>query len=424
MKVLILGSGGREHAMAWKICQSSLVSHLFIAPGNPGTAGHGINVPLEVMDFLSVANFCAEHQVEMIIIGSLAPLAGGLRDFLEKDRRLSQLIIVGPGKAGARLESSLDMAKSFMIRHGIPTARYGSFDYSSANEALAFLDTIKGPYVIKSDAITEEKAVVIAEKISSAREILTDILTGERSKATGQTVVIEEFMEGKEFSVAILTDGSSYKLLPEARDYRHINEGDSGPITAGVGAVSPAPFCDAVLMQRTEEQIIKPTLRGLAKDEILYTGFILFRILLFENRPYLIEYAARMGDTETAVILPRIKSDLANILTGLGDGTFSESDLVTEDRFATTLMLFSRGYPGPCLTGKKIEGLDAIRGCVGFHGGTKRQQENTYTAEGRVLSLTALGKTFEQALDLCYANAEVVTFEGKSFREDIGEDLF
>jgi phosphoribosylamine--glycine ligase len=423
MKVLILGSGGREHAMAWKISQSSLVSHLFIAPGNPGTSGHGINISIDVMDFKGVADFCSEHEVDMVIVGPEAPLAGGIRDFLESDRRLSKLIIVGPGKEGARLESSKDMAKAFMMRHGIPTARYGSFDRSTVNEALAFLDEMKGPYVIKADGLAAGKGVIIAERLDEAKEAVRDMLERERFGSAGHTVVIEEFLKGTELSVFVLTDGKEYKLLPEAKDYKRVGEGDTGPNTGGMGAVSPVPFADAVFMDKVEDRIIKPTVRGLEKDGIPYTGFIFFGLMAVGDNPYVIEYNVRMGDPETEVVMPRIKSDLADLLSGLGDGTFSESDLVTEERFATTVMLVSGGYPGSYEKGKRMEGLDRMQGCVGFHAGTRREEDRIYTDGGRVISLTALGKTLEQALDICYENAEVVNFEGKYFRKDIGQDL-
>lgn len=423
MKVLILGSGGREHAMAWKISQSSLVSHLFIAPGNPGTSGHGINVPIDVMDFQGVANFCADHEINMVIVGPEAPLAAGIRDFLEGDRRLSHLIIVGPGKAGARLESSKDMAKAFMVRHGIPTARYGSFDRSSLAEALAFLEAMDGPYVIKADGLAAGKGVIITEKLEEAKETVRDMLERGRFGAAGDTVVLEEFLQGIELSVFILTDGKEYKILPEAKDYKRIGEGDTGANTGGMGAVSPVPFADKAFMEKVEERIIKPTVRGLEQDGIRYIGFIFFGLISVDGEPFVIEYNVRMGDPETEVVMPRIKSDLANLLSGLGDGTFSESDLVTEERFATTVMLVSGGYPGSYEKGKKMEGLDQMQGCVGFHAGTRREGDTIYTDGGRVIALTALGKTLEQALDICYENAEVVNFEGKYFRGDIGQDL-
>lgn len=423
MKVLILGSGGREHAMAWKISQSSLVSHLFIAPGNPGTSGHGINVPIDVMDFQGVANFCADHEINMVIVGPEAPLAAGIRDFLEGDRRLSHLIIVGPGKAGARLESSKDMAKAFMVRHGIPTARYGSFDRSSLAEALAFLEAMDGPYVIKADGLAAGKGVIITEKLEEAKETVSDMLERGRFGSAGDTVVLEEFLQGIELSVFILTDGKEYKILPEAKDYKRIGEGDTGANTGGMGAVSPVPFADKAFMEKVEERIIKPTVRGLEQDGIRYIGFIFFGLISVDGEPFVIEYNVRMGDPETEVVMPRIKSDLANLLSGLGDGTFSESDLVTEERFATTVMLVSGGYPGSYEKGKKMEGLDQMQGCVGFHAGTRREGDTIYTDGGRVIALTALGKTLEQALDICYENAEVVNFEGKYFRGDIGQDL-
>lgn len=423
MKVLILGSGGREHAMAWKISQSSLVSHLFIAPGNPGTAWHGINVAIDVMDFKGVAEFCAEHEIDMLVVGPEAPLAGGIRDFLENDRRLSKMIIVGPGKAGAKLESSKDMAKAFMMRHGIPTARYGSFDRHTLNEALAFLERMKGPYVIKADGLAAGKGVIICEGLNEANEVVRDMLERERFGPAGHTVVIEEFLKGIELSAFILTDGKEYKLLPEAKDYKRIGEGDTGMNTGGMGAVSPVPFADATFMEKVEDRIIKPTVRGLEKDGIPYTGFIFFGLMVVGQDPYVIEYNVRMGDPETEVVMPRIKSDLADLLSGLRDGTFSESDLVTDERFATTVMLVSGGYPGSYEKGKRIEGLERLQGCVGFQAGTRREEDIIYTDGGRVVALTALGKTLEQALEICYENAEVVTFEGKYFRSDIGQDL-
>jgi phosphoribosylamine--glycine ligase len=423
MNVLIIGSGGREHALTWKVAQSSHVQNIFIAPGNPGTAQHGHNVPIDPMDFKALAEFIVEQEVDMVIIGPEAPLVGGLRDFLENRKDLSKLTIIGPGKAGAMLEGSKDFAKSFMIRHQIPTARYGSFDLSSLQEGLEFLRNMKAPYVIKADGLAAGKGVIIAETLPEAEKVLRDMLERKKFGKAGSVVVIEEFLKGVELSVFVLTDGKHYKILPEAKDYKRIGDGDKGPNTGGMGAISPVPFAGPDFMMKVEEQVIQPTIRGLQADGIAYEGFIFIGLMNVNGNPYVIEYNVRMGDPETEVVMPRIKSDIIDLFEGIGNDTLSESDLVIDDRFAATVMIVAGGYPGDYEKGKLISGLDLMSGSVAFHAGTSREGENIYSNGGRVLAITSFGRTLEDALSRSYGNAGHIHFDGMYYRKDIGQDL-
>lgn len=423
MNVLIIGSGGREHALTWKVAQSSHVQNIFIAPGNPGTGQHGHNVPIDPMDFKAIAEFIVEHDVEMVIIGPEAPLVGGLRDFLESKKDLSKVTIIGPGKAGAQLEGSKDFAKSFMIRHHIPTAKYGSFDNASLQEGLAFLKNMKPPYVLKADGLAAGKGVVIATELSVAEETLKDMLVRKKFGKAGSVVVIEEYLHGIELSVFVLTDGKHYKILPEAKDYKRIGEGDTGPNTGGMGAISPVPFAGTDFMMKVEEQIIQPTIRGLQSDGIAYEGFIFFGLMNVNGHPFVIEYNVRLGDPETEVIMPRIKSDLIDLFEGIGNDTLSESDLQIDERFATTVMIVAGGYPGDFEKGKEITGLDQLEGSVAFHCGTKRENDKIYSNGGRVLAISSFGRTMEDALARSYTNAQRIKFNGMYYRKDIGQDL-
>lgn len=423
MNVLIIGSGGREHALTWKVAQSSHVQNIFIAPGNPGTSQHGHNVPIDPMDFKAIAEFIVEHDVEMVIIGPEAPLVGGLRDFLESKKDLSKVTIIGPGKVAAQLEGSKDFAKSFMVRHHIPTAKYGSFDNASLQEGIAFLKTMKPPYVLKADGLAAGKGVVIVPELAAAEETLKDMLVRKKFGKAGNVVVIEEFLNGIELSVFVLTDGKHYKILPEAKDYKRIGEGDTGPNTGGMGAVSPVPFAGTDFMMKVEEQIIQPTIRGLQADGIAYEGFIFFGLMNVNGHPFVIEYNVRLGDPETEVVMPRIKSDLIDLFEGIGNDTLSESDLLIDERFATTVMIVAGGYPGDFEKGKEITGLDQLEGSVAFHCGTKRENDKIYSNGGRVLAISSFGRTMEDALARSYTNAQRIKFNGMYYRKDIGQDL-
>ncbi len=423
MNVLIIGSGGREHALTWKVAQSSHVQNIFIAPGNPGTSQHGHNVPIDPMDFKAIAEFIVEHDVEMVIIGPEAPLVGGLRDFLESKKDLSKVTIIGPGKVAAQLEGSKDFAKSFMVRHHIPTAKYGSFDNANLQEGIAFLKTMKPPYVLKADGLAAGKGVVIVPELAAAEETLKDMLVRKKFGKAGNVVVIEEFLNGIELSVFVLTDGKHYKILPEAKDYKRIGEGDTGPNTGGMGAVSPVPFAGTDFMMKVEEQIIQPTIRGLQADGIAYEGFIFFGLMNVNGHPFVIEYNVRLGDPETEVVMPRIKSDLIDLFEGIGNDTLSESDLLIDERFATTVMIVAGGYPGDFEKGKEITGLDQLEGSVAFHCGTKRENDKIYSNGGRVLAISSFGRTMEDALARSYTNAQRIKFNGMYYRKDIGQDL-
>jgi phosphoribosylamine--glycine ligase len=423
MKVLILGSGGREHALAWKIAQSPKCENLFIAPGNAGTAQVGINAPLNISDFKSIATFVLENQIDMVVVGSEAPLVEGIRDYFDAREDLSEVTLIGPSKAGAMLEGSKDFAKDFMQKNAIPTAAYKTFKAGETLEGFRFLETMKPPYVLKADGLAAGKGVIICDKIEDARENLRQMLDDKKFGQASQKVVIEEFLNGIEVSVFVLTDGKSYLLLPEAKDYKRIGEGDTGPNTGGMGAVSPVPFADKAFMQKVEDRIIKPTILGLQKQNILYQGFVFFGLIKVDDEPFVIEYNCRLGDPESEVIIPRIKSDLTDLFAAVKHQKLHEQTIGFETSTATTVFLVSGGYPGDYQKGKEITGISETKGSLVFHAGTKSDGKKIVTDGGRVLAITSFGTGINEALAVSYKNAAVINFEGKYYRSDLGKDL-
>ncbi|MDP4223755.1 MAG: phosphoribosylamine--glycine ligase [Bacteroidota bacterium] len=422
MNILILGSGGREHALTWKLAQSTKIDRIYIAPGNAGTASLGINLKVDPEDFEAVKNIVTAYDINMVVVGPEAPLVAGIHDFFLKDEFLSSVPVIGPVRSAARLEGSKDFAKSFLTKYKIPTAVYRSFDRSSFNEAVDFLKTLDPPYVIKADGLAAGKGVVIVADRKSAEDELNAISDGKFGNA-GQRVVIEQFLKGIELSVFIVTDGKSYKLLPEAKDYKRIGAGDTGLNTGGMGAVSPVPFADDAFMKKVKERIIDPTMNGLKREGIEYKGFIFFGLMNVAGDPFVIEYNARLGDPESEVIIPRIKSDLFDIIEGVARGDLAGRELVIDDRFVSTVMLVSGGYPGNYGKGYEISGIDRANDCVIFHAGTKIDGDKIVTSGGRVLSVSSFGKTMRDSLDASYRNAAQISFRDIYFRTDIGFDL-
>jgi phosphoribosylamine---glycine ligase len=422
MNILILGSGGREHAITWKLAQSKKVDKIFIGPGNAGTSHLGTNLEINPENFPEVKNAVIENGINMVIVGPEAPLTMGIHDFFTGDNFLRKIPLIGPDKSAAQLEGSKDFAKAFLTRHNIPTAAYRTFDKTNSDEAPAFLKTFSPPYVIKADGLAAGKGVVILNNLKEAEHEVLEMLNGKFGSA-GQKVVIEQFLKGIELSVFIITDGVSYKLLPEAKDYKRIGVGDTGLNTGGMGAVSPVPFAKGDFMKKVIDRIIDPTMKGLAKDGILYKGFIFFGLISVDGNPFVIEYNARLGDPESEVIIPRIKSDFFELIEGVGNGDLADRTIEIEDRFATTVMLVSGGYPGKYEKNNLIQGLDLVNESVVFHSGTKEEYGKIVTSGGRVLAVTSLGQTMEKALEISYRNARLLNFDGKYFRTDIGFDL-
>lgn len=424
MNVLLLGSGGREHAIAWKLSQSSMLRKLHIAPGNGGMESLGVTADLDPMDFAAVERYVKRHEIGLLVVGAEAPLVAGIADYFE-DSAKSDVLVVGPKKAGAMLEGSKDFAKAFMQRHNIPTARYASFDDTQLAEAIAALNSFKPPYVLKADGLAAGKGVIITSSKEEAVQTLEEMLSGKAFKDAGRKVVIEEFLEGKELSMFAVTDGESFHLLPSAKDYKRIGEGDTGPNTGGMGAISPVPFLTDEFAEKALNQVIIPTIKGLGKDGIPYKGIIFFGLIKVGSDPFVIEYNCRLGDPETEVVLPRLKSDLLHLFESLCSGLLSEYDLVTDERAASTVILASEGYPGSYEKGKEINGLDEIAGIDGlvFHAGTKSSRRKMYTDGGRVLALTGRGNDVEEALKNSYRLAEKIGFEGAYHRKDIGADV-
>jgi phosphoribosylamine--glycine ligase len=423
MNVLVLGSGGREHALSWKIAQSSMCEKIFIAPGNSGTKLVGENVDIKVTDFEAIKKFVVEKSIEMVVVGPEDPLVLGIYDFFQQDKDLKEVCLIGPSKEGAKLEGSKEFSKQFMEKHSIPTAKYQSFTKTNLEHGYAFLETLSPPYVLKADGLAAGKGVLILDDLNEAKKELKLMLAQSKFGAASDKVVIEEFLDGIELSVFVLTDGKNYKVLPSAKDYKRIGEGDKGLNTGGMGAISPVPFADKFFLEKVEDRIIKPTIEGLKSEEIEYKGFIFIGLMNVNGDPFVIEYNVRMGDPETEVVIPRIKSDLLNLFKGIADGTFGEKDFYVDQDFAATVMLVSGGYPEAYQKGKAISGLDKIENGMVFHAGTKDDGDQIVTNGGRVLALTSFGRDIEDATSKAFANAEKIEFEGKNYRKDIGLDL-
>lgn len=423
MNVLILGSGGREHAFAWKISQSKLLQNLYIAPGNAGTANCGINVAISLTDFEAIKNLVWEKDINLVLVGPEDPLVNGIHDFFLQDDILKDIPVIGPKKDGAQLEGSKDFSKAFMKKHGIPTARYGTFTKESLQDGFNFLDSLQAPFVLKADGLAAGKGVLIIQDIHQAKEELTNILINSKFGSAGNKVVIEEFLFGIELSVFVLTDGKSYKILPAAKDYKRIGEGDTGLNTGGMGAVSPVPFADEQFIKKVEEKIIIPTINGLIKDGIDYSGFIFIGLMNCNGEPSVIEYNCRMGDPETEVVIPRIKSDLLDLLNGVAYKNLNTKHYETINEIATTVVLVSGGYPGEYKKDKLIEGIDNNKDSLIFHSGTKLVNDKVYTNGGRVFAVTSFGNTIKVAVNKSFECANKINYEGKYFRSDIGQDL-
>jgi phosphoribosylamine--glycine ligase len=422
MNILILGSGGREHAFAWKISQSPKISQLYIAPGNAGTAQFGTNIEVGVTDFAAIRTIVLEKNIGMVVVGPEVPLVEGIHDFFLADEQLREIPVIGPARSGARLEGSKDFAKQFMIRHEIPTAAYFSVKKENLEQGISFLQTLKAPYVLKADGLAAGKGVLIIDDLQEAEESIREMLGGMFGQAS-ETVVIEEFLSGIECSVFVITDGSDYKILPVAKDYKRIGEGDTGLNTGGMGAISPVPFAGETFMKKVETQIILPTIKGLQKDGIDYKGFIFFGLISVGSEPYVIEYNVRMGDPETEAVIPRVKSDLVELFEGVANGDLSRRELIIDNEAAVAVMLVAGGYPGSYEKGDVISDLDKVSGSILFHAGTRISGNKVVTNGGRVIAICSKGTDFREALKLSYRNAARIQFKDKFYRKDLGFDL-
>ncbi|MFZ4741343.1 MAG: phosphoribosylamine--glycine ligase [Bacteroidales bacterium] len=424
MNILLLGSGGREHAIAWKIKQSKKLSKLYIAPGNSGTAICGTNVSIDSIDFEKIKLFVLEKNISMIIVGPETPLVEGIHDFFLADEAIQHIPVIGPQKAGAMLEGSKDFSKKFMLKHGIPTAAYKTFTKSQLRDGVVFLNSLEPPYVLKADGLAAGKGVIITENQGEAVQILNYMLADAMFGEASSKVVIEEYLNGIELSVFVATDGDSYKILPVAKDYKRIGEGDSGPNTGGMGSVSHVPFADKAFMQKVEQKIVIPTINGLKNDNIPYKGFIFIGLMNVKGEPFVIEYNARLGDPETETIIPRIKTDIIDLFEGIANGNLAEKEIIFEERTAVCVMLVANGYPEAYEKGKVIKNLDKVTDSIVFHAGTKTDTNgNILTNGGRVIAITSFGNTIEEAKTISLKNAEIIDFEGKYYRKDIGRDL-
>jgi phosphoribosylamine---glycine ligase len=423
MTILLLGSGGREHAFAWKMVQSTLCKQLFVAPGNAGTATIAKNIAMSPTDFEAIKSFVFQEKVTMVVVGPEDPLVLGIFDFFKNDESLQNIPVIGPSKKGAQLEGSKEFAKEFLVKHHIPTAAYDSFTAETVENGCAFLESLQPPYVLKADGLAAGKGVLIIQDLAEAKTELRNMLLNQKFGIASSKVVIEEFLDGIELSCFVLTDGKSYKILPTAKDYKRIGEGDTGLNTGGMGAVSPVPYVDAILMEKIENRIVKPTIEGLQKDGIIYKGFIFIGLINVKNEPIVIEYNVRMGDPETEVVLPRIKNDLVSVFQAVANETLADVVLDIDPRSATTVMLVSGGYPEAYQNGKEITGLENIDDAIVFHAGTKLENNTIVSNGGRVLAITAYGNDFKEAIKKSYQNIEKLHFDKMYYRKDIGNDL-
>ena len=423
MTILLLGSGGREHALAWKMLQSSKCSKLFVAPGNAGTAAIATNISLNISDFEAIKTFAIQEKVDLVVVGPEDPLVLGIYDFFKNDSVLNHIPVIGPSKHGAQLEGSKEFAKEFLIKHNIPTAAYDSFTKDTVEKGCQFLETLQPPYVLKADGLAAGKGVLIIQDLEEAKTELRNMLVHQKFGSASAKVVIEEFLDGIELSCFVLTDGKNYKILPTAKDYKRIGEGDTGLNTGGMGAVSPVPFADAVLLEKIENRIVKPTIAGLQKDNIEYKGFVFIGLINVKGEPIVIEYNVRMGDPETEVVIPRLKSDLVELFQAVAAQTLNEVALEIDERSATTIMVVSGGYPEEYDKGFEISGLEKIQDSIAFHAGTKLDNNKVVTNGGRVIAITSFGDNFQEAIKKSYQNIEKLHFDKMYYRKDIGFDL-
>jgi phosphoribosylamine--glycine ligase len=421
MNILLIGSGGREHAFARSLSASKHCTQLYIAPGNAGTEQHGINISLGVSDFPNIGKFCIENAIELVVVGPEEPLVKGIRNYFEANAQLKHIAMVGPDETGAQMEGSKDWSKQFMAKYQIPTAAYYTFDASNLGAALAYIENMNTPIVLKADGLAAGKGVLICESKEEAKTELSAMLLEQKFGAASQKVVIEEFLKGIELSVFVLSDGETYKILPSAKDYKRIGEGETGLNTGGMGAVSPVPFADDTFLQKVEERIVKPTIEGLKKEQIVYKGFIFIGLMNVNGNPLVIEYNCRMGDPETEVVLPRINSDLVELMLATANGNLHETEIAIDQRAATTIMLVSAGYPGDYEKGKVISGIEQVKNALVFHAGTAKTEEGEIISNGgRVIAVTALGSTLKNALGMSNAAAHQISFSNKYYRRDIG----